>query len=84
MVMLRYGLPGVLVVAGVVIFVTVDGSVRYDGLAMCLGSALALLVLTFLVRIGNAGERDRDEEEAARRYLAEHGHWPDERPRRRA
>jgi hypothetical protein len=28
-----------------------------------------------------AGRHDRDDEEAAREYLAAHGHWPDEEPR---
>jgi hypothetical protein len=29
------------------------------------------------------GDRERDQEEAARRYFDEHGYWPDEAPRRR-
>jgi Ca2+/Na+ antiporter len=79
---LRVGLPVVLFVAGIVILVVVDSSVRWDGWAMCWGSALALLLVTFLVRMGNEGEKERDAEERARAYLAEHGHWPDEPPRR--
>jgi Mn2+/Fe2+ NRAMP family transporter len=77
---LRYGLPLVLVVAGLVILVTVDGSTRWDGFAMCLGSALSLLFFTTVFRMGAQGDEERADEEAARRYLAEHGHWPDERP----
>jgi hypothetical protein len=26
------------------------------------------------------GRNDRDQDEAARRYFDEHGHWPDESP----
>jgi hypothetical protein len=29
-------------------------------------------------RVGVHGDRERDEEDQARAYLAEHGHWPDE------
>lgn len=81
---LRYGLPAVLVVVGFVILLTVEGSTRWDGFAMCLGSALSLLFFTTVFRLGAEGDEERAEEEAARQYLAEHGHWPDEpspRPR---
>lgn len=77
---LRYGLPALLTLAGFVILMTVDGSTRWDGFAMCIGSALSLLFFTTVFRMGAAGDLEREDEEAARRYLAEHGHWPDERP----
>ena len=80
---LRVGLPVALLVAGVVCLVVVEGSVRWDGWAMCWGSAFALLLVTFLIRMGNSGEADRVAEEDARRFYAEHGHWPDESPRGR-
>ena len=32
------------------------------------------------VRYGTSGDIERDAEEAARRYLDDHGHWPDEAP----
>lgn len=77
---LRYGLPAVLTVAGFVILATVEGSTRWDGFAMCLGSALSLLFFTAVFRMGATGDLERDDEEAARRHYKEHGHWPDERP----
>jgi hypothetical protein len=79
---IRYGLPLLLFVAGWVILFTVDGNIRWDGWAMCLGSAGALLLLNALFRYGAKGDQERADEEAAREYLAEHGHWPDEKPRR--
>ena len=45
---------------------------------MCVGSGLALLLLNVLYRYGVKGDEERVEEEKAREYLAEHGHWPDE------
>jgi hypothetical protein len=75
---LRYGVPAALVVAGFVILFTVHGSVRWDGWAMCVGSGLAVLLLNFLFRYGASGDRDREREEAARDYFAEHGRWPDD------
>ena len=78
----RYGLPALLVVTGFVLLFAAPDSTRYEGFSMCVGAGLALLLLNVLFRIGAAGDRERDEEQAARDYLAEHGHWPDETPRR--
>jgi hypothetical protein len=75
---LRYGLPAVLVLAGFVILFAVDGSARWDGFAMCVGSGLAVLLLNQLFRFGAKGDEERDAELAARDYFTKHGHWPDE------
>jgi hypothetical protein len=75
----RYGLPAALVLAGFVILIFADGSVRWDGWAMCVGAGLALLFLNVLFRMGAKGDEERDREEAAREYMATHGHWPDEK-----
>jgi hypothetical protein len=78
---IRYGLPAALVLAGFVILFAANGSIRWDGWAMCVGAGLALLLLNVLFRFGARGDEERDAEEKAREYLAEHGHWPDEAPR---
>jgi hypothetical protein len=77
----RYGLPGVLVLAAFVVLFVVHGSLRYDGFAMLLGSGLSVAFLNLLFRFGVAGDRERDDEERAREFLGAHGYWPDERPR---
>ncbi len=45
-------------------------------------SALAvvgsLAAIGWLVWIGATGDREREEEEAAREFFDRHGHWPDE------
>jgi sirohydrochlorin ferrochelatase len=77
---LRYGLPGVIFVAGVV--VTAVASDKETGLlvgTMFMGAAIAVFLLNFFYRMGVSGDRDRDAEEARRRYFDEHGRWPDER-----
>jgi hypothetical protein len=78
----RYGLPAVLVVAGFVLLFAAPESTRYEGFAMCVGAGLAVLLLNVLFQLGAQGDKERDREEAARQYLAEHGHWPDERRKR--
>ena len=80
---LRYGLPAVLAIAGFVVLFVADSSNALEGWAMLEGSAIALIVWNVLFRIGFSGDKDRDKEEEARRYLMEHGHWPDEPPRTR-
>jgi hypothetical protein len=78
----RYGLPAGLVLAGFVLLFAAPESSRYEGFSMCVGAGLALLLLNVLFRIGARGDEERDREAAAREYLATHGHWPDEKPRR--
>ena len=83
MTLVRYGLPAALFVAGCVVAVADSDTQR--GLeigSMLVGSALAVLLLNVLFRIGVEGDKDRDREDAARAYFDEHGHWPDERPSR--
>jgi hypothetical protein len=77
--LLRWGLPAVLIVAGFVVLAVVDGSERWDGWAMLVGSALALMFFTVVFRMGADGDRERVTEEEARAFYKEHGHWPDER-----
>ena len=79
--LVRYGLPGVLVLSAFIVLVAVRGSLRYDGFAMLLGSGLSVAFLNLLYRLGVAGDRERDDEERAREFLGAHGYWPDERPR---
>ncbi|MGH2968214.1 MAG: hypothetical protein ACRDK0_03995 [Solirubrobacteraceae bacterium] len=79
----RYVLPAGLALAGFVILFTVDGSLRWEGWAMCVGSGLSVFFLNWLFRLGARGDEERRDEEAARDYLTEHGHWPDEPPPKR-
>ena len=78
---LRYGIPFALVVGGFVLLFAVEDEIRWDGWAMLVGSGLSVLLLNWLFRLGVAGDKERDREEAAREYFGAHGHWPDEDPR---
>jgi hypothetical protein len=69
-----------LFVAGWVGLAVVDNDTRWDLWAMCLGSAGAVLLLNVLFRYGAKGDLERKDEEDARDFLTEHGHWPDEEP----
>jgi hypothetical protein len=74
----RYALPAVLLLVGVVLFAIEPNSLGLEGLAMAIGAALSLLLLNLLFRAGVQGDRERDREQAAREYFARHGRWPDD------
>lgn len=78
MAIVRYALPALLLLIGIVLFAIDPGTNGIHGLAMATGAAIALLLLNLLYRLSVRGGRDRDREEAARQYYDRHGRWPDE------
>jgi len=78
MLAVRYVLPAVIAIAGVLVLVFNQTLTGLEGFAMFIGAAGSILLLNVLYRFGVAGDRERDDEEAARVYFDEHGRWPDE------
>ena len=78
----RYVLPAVILLAGVLALILNDSITGLEGLAMGIGVAGSVLLLNVLYRVGVSGDAERDREAEAREYLDEHGHWPDEEPPR--
>ena len=74
----RYWLPVALVLAGIVALFVIDDSDRYEAFSMLVGSGLSVALLNVLFRYGAKGDRERQAEDEAREYYAEHGRWPDE------
>jgi uncharacterized membrane protein YoaK (UPF0700 family) len=70
----RYGIPLVLFVAGVVVGAAADS---VAAAALFFSAASAVLLLNFLHRIGVEGDKERDREDRARAYFDTHGRWPD-------
>ena len=81
MIAVRYVLPAVILLAGIVALLVSDTLTGLEGLAMGIGVAASVLLLNVLYRIGVKGDLERDDEEAARVFYDEHGRWPDEEPR---
>jgi hypothetical protein len=73
----RYGIPLVLLIVGVVVSATAGGVGIAAG-ALFFSAASAVLLLNVLYRIGVQGDRERDTEQEARDFFDEHGRWPDE------
>ena len=78
MLAVRYVLPLVLFLGGLVLLAIEPNSIGLEGLAMATGAALSVLLLNWLFRAGVRGDRERDSEEAAREYYARTGRWPDD------
>ena len=74
----RYWLPVALIAAGVLSLFVIDDSDRYEAFSMLVGSGLSVALLNVLFRYGSKGDREREAEDAAREYYAQHGRWPDD------
>lgn len=74
----RYVVPAVIALVGLAVLIFNQTITGLEGFAMGIGVAGSILLLNVLYRVGVSGDRERDEEEAARVYYDEHGRWPDE------
>ena len=80
MLIVRYGIGGVMVLGGIVMLAINPAGVGVDGFAMAVGGGLSVLMLNFMFRLSVSSEGDREREEQARIYFDEHGEWPEETP----
>jgi hypothetical protein len=78
MIGVRYVLPAVIALAGIVILIVDQSLIGLEGFVLFIGVAGSILLLNVLYRIGVSGDAERDREEAARAYYDEHGRWPDD------
>lgn len=74
----RVGIPLALVVAGVLVSALWKSRAAPGAGVLLVGSAFIVFLLNWLFRLGASGDRERDEEEAARRFYDVHGRWPGE------
>ena len=77
----RIWLPVAIVAGGLVAIVAPGGSLSgVEGGVAIIAAGIAVWMLNVIFRVGVAGERERDAEDAARDFYAEHGYWPDDAP----
>jgi hypothetical protein len=76
---MRYVLPGVLILAGI-LALALSGKHKAEGFGLFVGAGVSLALMNILFRVGASGDRERDAEESAREYYSKHGRWPDEAP----
>ena len=78
MIVVRYVLPAVVILVGVVIYAVDQSLIGLEGFVLFTAAGSSILLLNVLHRIGVSGDAERDAEEAAREYFDEHGRWPDD------
>jgi hypothetical protein len=77
----RYLLPALIALAGLLVVALAHGDVRYEGGLSLLGAAGSVALVNWLYHQA-VDVDERDAEEAAREFFSEHGYWPDEGPGR--
>jgi hypothetical protein len=82
MLIVRYGIGGVMVLGGIVMLILSPAGLGADGFAMAVGGGLSVLLLNFMYRLSASSELDRAREDQARVYFDEHGDWPQDEPSR--
>jgi ABC-type transport system involved in cytochrome bd biosynthesis fused ATPase/permease subunit len=79
LVLARVWLPLTIAVAGVIAIVLGHGRTELAGAGVVLlGIALIVWMINWLFRMSIDSNREREQEEQARRYFDEHGRWPDD------
>src|SRR3954462_8048355 len=80
LIFVRYVLPSLLTVAGLILIVIKpEGATLHGGMGI-IGAGLAAFLFAFLSKVSMTGDTFRDSEEEARQFFDEHGYWPDEDP----
>ena len=78
-VFMRLWLPLIVCLIGILIG-AIEGfsATGFDATMAFIGAGSSIWLINFLWRLGVSGDDERDQEDAARAYFAEHGRWPDE------
>ncbi|MBJ7329055.1 MAG: hypothetical protein JHC95_04100 [Solirubrobacteraceae bacterium] len=80
--LVRFWLPVIVCLAGIAAVALTRHEDGIEGGLLIVSAGLSIWLLNLLFRVGVQGDRERDDEQRAREYFDQHGHWPDERPRR--
>ncbi len=76
---LRYVLPTITVIGGLVVM-AFGTEIDLEGGAGIVSAGLAIYFMNWLYRASIEGDKVREREAAARDYFSAHGHWPSEAP----
>lgn len=76
MVLLRYVLPALVVLAGLIVM-ALGSETDLEGGAGIVSAGLAIWFINWLFRLGASGDEEREREDRARDYFDRHGRWPE-------
>jgi hypothetical protein len=74
----RYWLPGIVVLGGIAAIAFGPSDIRWEGGLGIVGAGVAIFMINVLYRLGASGDREREQEDRAREYFDRHGRWPDD------
>jgi hypothetical protein len=75
----RTWLPVTIIGAGLVVAMANGFSeTGSEGGTLLIAAGLSVWLINALYRFGVSGDREREDEDRARRFFDEHGYWPDE------
>lgn len=74
----RVWLPASVCGAGVILLAIRRDLTGLEGALLLIGAGLSIWLLNLFYRVGVAGDRERDEEDARRTHFDRYGRWPDE------
>jgi hypothetical protein len=81
MLFLRYWLPGLICAVGMIWGVARGfDELGLEIAVLLVAAGSSLWLMNILMRVGIAGDKERDAEDEAREYFDRHGRWPDEEP----
>jgi hypothetical protein len=78
LIVVRYVLPSVLVLAGLILIVIKPHGATLHGGMGIIGAGLAAFLFAFLAKVSMSGDTQQRKDDEARRYFDEHGRWPDD------
>jgi hypothetical protein len=73
--LIRYGVPGAILLAGVIVMLAGSGSIASAAGMVLIGVALMVYLVNVLTRLAITSQNDRDREQEARDQFARSGRW---------
>lgn len=80
--LIRYGVPGAILLAGVLLIVVGSGPIAAAAGIVLIGSSFLVYLVDVLARLAIASQLDRDQEQRARDRFARTGRWDAPTPAR--
>jgi ABC-type transport system involved in cytochrome bd biosynthesis fused ATPase/permease subunit len=74
--LVRYGLPVLIAVAGIITIVAGTGSVAVAAGVALIGVAVLVIIINFLARLTVSSQDEREREARARDEFSRTGRWP--------
>jgi hypothetical protein len=82
--LIRYGLPGLILLAGVIVIAVGSGNIATAAGIVLIGVSALVFAVNVLARLAISSQDDREREQQARDEFSWTGRWPDRPPTARS